>query len=54
MRPSIGELFQVLYTFLLAKSPQCVQLAEDEPGNDSTHVELRELVELQPVNEANE
>jgi hypothetical protein len=54
MGPSIGELFQVMYTVLVAESPQCVQLAEDEPGDDSTHVEFRKLVELHPVNEANE
>ena len=45
----IGELFQVSYTFIFAESPQRVQLAEDEPGNDSTHVEFRGLVELYPA-----
>ena len=54
MGPSIGELFQILYTVLLAESLQYVQLAKDEPGDDSTYVEFRGLVELSPVNEANE
>ena len=31
---------QVLYTDVLAESSQCVQVAEDEPGDDSTHVEF--------------
>ena len=36
----MGELFQVLYIGILADGPQCLQVAEDEPGDDSTHVEF--------------
>ena len=43
---NVGELFRVSYTVLLAESSQCIQLAEDEPGEDSMHVEFRGLVEL--------
>jgi hypothetical protein len=50
MQPSIGELFQVLYTLLLAESPQCVQLVEDEASDDSIHVEFRGLVGLRTTN----
>ncbi len=39
--PSIvGKLFQTLCADLLAKSIQRVQMAEDELGGDSTHVEF--------------
>ncbi len=47
----MGELFQVLYIDPLAESTQCVQVAEDEPGDDSTHVEFRGPVEPHPVSQ---
>jgi hypothetical protein len=39
----IGQ-FQILYTDLLTDAPG-VGVAEDEPGNDSMHVEFYRLIE---------
>jgi hypothetical protein len=36
----MGELFQVLYSDHLAEILQCLPVAEDESGDDSTHVEF--------------
>ena len=36
----MGELFRVLYTYLIAEALQCLPMAEDESGDASTHAKF--------------